>query len=137
MAEPPEMDALARRFLALWQDQLVATASDPELAAALTRMMTLTGAALAPWTAAMQAAVRRRDVDEAAPPDAADAPERPAAADAPERPAAAPAASGDGGDALAELARRLAALEERLALLEAGAGGGRARPRERARRRRP
>jgi len=31
------MEALARRFLALWQEHFVAAASDPELAAALAR----------------------------------------------------------------------------------------------------
>jgi hypothetical protein len=124
MTEPPEMEALARRFLALWQEQLVATASDPELAAAMARMMTLAGAALAPSTAALQAAVRARDSAEAAPEAA---PGRAAPASAPPR---------DGGDGLADLARRLAALEERLGQLEAGARSGGGGPRDRARRRR-
>jgi hypothetical protein len=121
MSEPPEMEALARRFLALWQEQLVATASDPELAAAFARTMQLAGTALAPWTAALQSAMRIRDQAEAAAADGA---------------AAAPAPSHDGGDAMAELARRLEAVEERLARLEAGARGDGTRPRERARRRR-
>jgi hypothetical protein len=121
MSEPPEMEALARRFLALWQEQLVATASDPALADALARLMTLAGGALAPWTAALQAAARARDGDDRAVAD---------------RAAPAAAAPRDGGDAVADLARRLAALEERLAQLEAGARGGGARPRDRARRRR-
>jgi hypothetical protein len=120
MSEPPEMEALARRFLALWQEQLVATASDPALADALARMMTVAGAALAPWTAALQAAARTRDGSEGAT----------------DRAAPAAAAPRDGGDAVADLARRLAALEERLAQLEAGARGSGARPRDRARRRR-
>jgi hypothetical protein len=120
MSEPPEMEALARRFLALWQEQLVATASDPALADALARTMTLAGGALAPWTAALQAAARARDGDRAAA----------------DRAAPAAAAPRDGGDAVADLARRLAALEERLAQLEAGARSGGARPRDRARRRR-
>jgi hypothetical protein len=126
MAEPPDMEALARRFLALWQEQLIATASDPELAAAMTRFLTLAGNVLAPWTAAFQAAARARDVAEAPPAAAAPA----------DRPAPAPAASHDGSDALVELTRRLAAFEERLAQLEAGARSGRPHPRDRARRRR-
>src|SRR5690349_7209553 len=123
MSEPPEMEVLARRFLALWQEQLVATASDPDLTAALAHMMSLAGCALAPWTAALRAATRLRE-------------EADLATGAADRTTSAPAPSGNGGDAVAEFARRLAAVEERLARLETGAGDGGARPRKRARRRR-
>jgi hypothetical protein len=122
MDEPPDLETLARRFLALWQEQFLATAGDPELGASLARTMGLAGAALAPWGAMVQAMARGDDGDAA-----------PAAAD---RTPAAPAPPGHGGDAVAELARRLAALEERLAQLEAGARGSGPRARDRARRRR-
>jgi hypothetical protein len=122
MTEPPDMEALARRFLALWQEQLLATAADPALAAALARTLTLAGATLAPWTALVEAGARSRDGE--------------AAAHAADGAPAAPAPSRDRDDAVAELARRLAALEERVAQMEAGARGGGSRPRERARRRR-
>ncbi|MBX6368193.1 MAG: hypothetical protein IRZ04_09430 [Rhodospirillales bacterium] len=115
------MEALARRFLALWQEQFVAAASDPELAATLARVLTVAGAALAPWTAALEAAARAGDGHDRTAPHGA-------------TPAAAP--SRDGSGDVADLARRLAALEERLAQLEAGARGGGVRSRDRARRRR-
>ena len=40
MAEPPDIENLARRFLALWQEQLAAMATDPEFAASAERVLT-------------------------------------------------------------------------------------------------
>jgi hypothetical protein len=40
MAEPPEIEELARRYVALWQDQLVASAHDPILADQIARALT-------------------------------------------------------------------------------------------------
>ncbi len=44
MAEPPDLASLAKRYVDLWQDQLIAMAADPDLAKAFARLM----AALSP-----------------------------------------------------------------------------------------
>jgi hypothetical protein len=114
MAEPPDLSALAKRYVDLWQDQLIAMAADPALAEGTARLL----AALVPagWPPGQ--------TDEAGQAWAAAAP-RTAAAGPPfdER---------DGG--MVELARRLAALEKRLAAMETRIRdrGGSAKPRARA-----
>ena len=101
MSQPPDIEALARRYLDLWQDQASALAGDAELARQLGRWLTLMQSGMAH---AFQAA---------APTTSAPGPQTPAAAS-------------DGGQPrLDELAGRLALLEERIARLEAGAGGKR------------
>jgi hypothetical protein len=102
MPEPPDLANLAKRYVDLWQDQLSAMAADPELAESMARLL----AALVPPTWLRWPGATR---DEAAAPAGA---------------AAAGAAPLDGDGGLAELARRLAAVEERLAALEAGTRGG-------------
>jgi hypothetical protein len=104
MAAPPDLASLAKRYVDLWQDQLIAMAADPDLAGVFARVV----GELTPL---------------ARPPGSADGggTSRPAGA------AAAAAASRDRSDDLDQLARRVAALEERLAALEAGAGRGRKR----------
>jgi hypothetical protein len=101
MAEPPELASLAKRYLDLWQEQLTAMAADPDLAESLARLL----AGLAPpgWPQWPGAAAR----DGAA--------SGPAAAAAPPR---------QRGVAVDEFARRLAAVEKRLAALEAGTRRG-------------
>src|ERR1700688_5000303 len=47
MPRPPDLEALARRYVELWQDQIAATAVDPELTDGLARMMHLVGGGLA------------------------------------------------------------------------------------------
>jgi ubiquinone biosynthesis protein UbiJ len=113
MAEPPDFQELARRYLALWQDQLMATASDPELSEMLARFF-----ALAAPTAAWTSTLWRQMQAGAAPTHDHVAPEQP-----PEPARAAPAAVApdDRGGSVDRLSRRIAALEERLARLEAGA----------------
>ena len=108
MAEPPDLASLAKRYLDLWQEQLIAMAADPELAESLARLL----AGLMPpgWAGTVSG--------------------EPAGTPAP---AAAP---GERGDQLDELLRRLAAVEERVAALEAGARAGRKRPDGKPRRRR-
>jgi hypothetical protein len=110
MSQPPDIEALARRYLDLWQDQASALAGDAELARQLGRWLTLiqSGMAHALQTAATAAA---------APGTATPA-----------------AASGGGQPDLDELARRFALLEERIARLEAGVGGKRKPAGRRARR---
>ena len=41
MAEPPDLPTLARRYLDLWQEQLIAMAADPDLAQALARVIAI------------------------------------------------------------------------------------------------
>ncbi|HXZ01743.1 MAG TPA: hypothetical protein VEI03_17240 [Stellaceae bacterium] len=114
MAEPPDLASLAKRYLDLWQEQLIAMAADPDLAENLARL--LAGLAPANWP----------------PPFGV-----PVYDGTPFGAAAAAASFGQRRDALDEFARRLAAVEGRLAALEAGAsaGGKRAAPKRRARRR--
>src|SRR5262249_8508226 len=112
MAEAPDLASLAKRYLDLWQEHLIAMAADPELAENM-----------APFLAALRP-------PPAAPPNAAHHGEP-----AP-RAASAAAPSRERGDVVAELLRRVAALEERLAALEGGARSPRQRARAKPRRRR-
>jgi hypothetical protein len=116
MAEPPDLDALARRYLDLWQDQMTAMAGDPTLAAALGRLFETAAAAMpmnwfGAWLQAMQQAMRA---------GAASGDDGGGGTRAKAGAAAAAAAPVDGGRDLARLRRRVAALEARLARLEAG-----------------
>jgi hypothetical protein len=123
MADSEDPGALARRFLDLWQEQVAAAAADPALAEMMRRLAESQAAWAALWTAAGPSAQHGRPDDVPAP--------------APVPPhGAAPAgdASGGGGDAV-RLAERLAALEARIAALEA-VGGGRSGARRGARPRR-
>src|SRR5215467_4407789 len=113
----PDIEALARRYLDLWQDQATALAGDAEIARQFGRWLTLMQSGMAH---AFQPLATSPG------PNA-----QPAAG------AAAPAAASDGREPrLDELARRLAAAEERIARLESGAGADRKAPRRGARRRR-
>jgi uncharacterized small protein (DUF1192 family) len=109
MSQPPDIEALARRYLDLWQDQASALAGDAELARQLGRWLTLMQSGMA--HAFQEAATT-----------SAPGSQTPAAA------------SGGGQSGLDELARRLALLEERIAGLEAGAGRKRKPAGRRARR---
>jgi hypothetical protein len=113
MAESPDLASLAKRYLDLWQEQLTAMAADPDLAESLARLF----AGLMPpgW----------------APPLGGGDDSFPAGT------AAAPHSSRQRSDAVDEFARRLSALEARLAAVEAGAraGGKRAQAKPRRGRR--
>lgn len=123
MAEPPDLSTLAKLYVDLWQDQLVALAAQPELAEGFARL--LSAFPVVAWPA-----------PPGGPADPARAAHDSNGATAADRPATA-AASSDGGDLLLrELAGRLAALEERLARLEAGIANRGKRPAQSARRRR-
>ena len=117
MSEPPNLEALARRYLDLWQDQATALAGDAELARQIGQ-----------WLSMMQAGmVHGFQSNNAANP--APGPRAKTAAGA----ASAAAASGGGQPGLDELTRRLAALEKRLDRLEAGTQSGGPKPRKRTR----
>ncbi len=131
MSETADLDQLAERFVDLWQDQMGAMAGDPELARLMRRMLGLWGLgggsfAAAPFAVAPDAgAPAGRSHETGRNGNAAQAPGAEAARPAP----------GDAGAVLVELVRRLGALEERLARLEAGGKGSRPRPRAKPRRR--
>jgi uncharacterized small protein (DUF1192 family) len=116
MAEPPDLDTLARRYIDLWQEQVAAMAADPEMSELMGRLIqAMTGGpgAMMPWAfSAKQESDGKRQ------------PNPPAAAGA----APARAASDDGDHDVAELRERLAALEAQLARLEADAGGDQLAP---------
>jgi hypothetical protein len=125
MAESPDLEALARRYLDLWQEQMAAMAADPELSDTLARLWQTTAAAgPAGWAALWGAA---------APTPRAPAHDTKAGA------ASAAAAPRERADDVADLARRVAELEVRLGRIEAAlavAGHGERRgpaPRRRAR----
>ncbi|HEY2890481.1 MAG TPA: hypothetical protein VGJ31_07625 [Dongiaceae bacterium] len=123
MSEPPNLEALARRYLDLWQDQATALAGDAELARQIGQ-----------WLSMMQAGMVHGFQSPNAPKPAGKAPTGETPAGKTEAGAASAAAPLGGGQlGLDELARRLAALEKRLDRLEAGAQGGRPKPRRRTR----
>jgi hypothetical protein len=121
MAESPDLAALARRYVDLWQDQLTAMAADPALAESTARLLQ----ALVPvgWPPQQ----RPQDNDAGI----FSAPRSSATGSA-----AAGAAPGQRDRRVDELTRRLAALEKRLAALEAGIRPPRRKPQPRARSRR-
>jgi hypothetical protein len=108
MSEPPDLEALARRYLDLWQSQVNAIAGDTELSEALARFVEAAKAMGAgawwPGAAAQPEASSREKHGTDSPPA--------------DRSAAAAASPGDRDDDLAGIGRRLDALERRLAVLE-------------------
>ena len=106
---PPDLAALAKRFLDLWQEQVTALAGDPELARGMSRFLAAMPPGFPLWPGAA--------VERAA------------------RAASAAAASDGGGGAMVELARRLDAIERRLDRLEGGAAAKRGGPRRKPKKR--
>jgi hypothetical protein len=111
--ETPNLEALARRYLDLWQDQATALAGDAELTRQVGRWLSMMQAGMAHGFQSPEAFRSSGGT----PPGSA-----PAAA-----------ASGGGNARLDEFARRLAAVEKRLDRLEGRAEGGSAKPRGRSR----
>jgi hypothetical protein len=119
MADSPDLAALARRYVDLWQDQLTAMAADPALAESTARLL----AALVPagWPPP-----GTQDDDAGSffrgpvPGTTKPQPAKAQHANAKTGSAAAGAASDQRDRRLDELARSLAALEKRLAALETG-----------------
>jgi len=135
---PPDFASLARRYLDLWQDQVNAMAKDPALAEALARgvaMMSQVPAAILQAAKAGAASpvnqARTADAGSTSAPSRSP-PDQPSAGTA-----AAAAASGDSQHDLAELYRRLADCEARIAALESQLGGSVRKPRTSTRRRKP
>jgi hypothetical protein len=103
--EPPDLAALAKRFIDLWQEQMTALAADPELADGINRFLRAMPASMPFWPGVHE----RAGKDEAA-----------------DRTSTAGAPSHERGGRVDQLAARLRLVEERLARLEAeprGRGG--------------
>lgn len=115
MTDAPDLEELARRYLDLWQDQTAAVMNDPTLAEAMGRayaLMTSGGAGLF-------GAVPRDGFAKGAGHSSNDSANTAAVPSGTPAAAASPA---DPGLDPAHLARRVAALEERLRRLEAALG---------------
>jgi hypothetical protein len=145
MADTPNLDDLAKRYLDLWQEQLRVMAADPETIASVSRLFeAMSGAAAADEKSGAGGGTPPMPANPMAwltglgmiPPQAAQAASGGANpfdsvfaqfirhnAQGPGGPASAGASSDGGGGELYELKRRLAALEERLDAVESGAGG--------------
>ena len=143
MTETPDFAALARDYLDLWEDQLAAMAADPTIAEQSARFfdtMGQAGAAANPLATAQMAAMAQQFMTLAGLAAGGKADNGETTVRGTERTppgaTAAAAAPGDSAQQLAEFASRLAALEERLDRLEAGAGGTRRRAKPAARKRR-
>ena len=120
MTQKPDLEALARRYVELWQDQFAASAADPQMAETLARWLKVAGGG-----AMASAAMWQNLWPHGAPHDHAPSP----------GPAPATAPPDDGGRGVAQLALRVAALEERIAALESGSRGTGGEPKARPRRR--
>jgi hypothetical protein len=117
MADPPDLDALASRYLDFWQEQAASMAANPALADLVSKLF----GALGPAGAAAGFATPSTDQHEQSKPDREQGAQHEtggagAAAGGAASAGAAPVAD---HDRLDELLRRLASLEERVAALEA------------------
>lgn len=128
MSEPPDLDALAKRYLDLWQDQLGAISKDRETAEIMAQTIELMNAGATAF--ASMAAVH--DNPNKGNADADNAPTA-GTSNVPPGTEAAAAPPGASDSDLDELARRLERLEKRLDTLEAGAAKSRRRARKKPR----
>ncbi len=119
--DAPDLEALAKRFLDLWQDQVAASVADPAMAEWLARFLAVPGG---------PGVTPTMGVSPNDPGAFADIFTAMAAGAAP-----AAASSGAGDDRLDELLGRLASFEKRLAALESGAGKPGGKPSRRSRER--
>lgn len=142
MAKPPDLDALARRYLDLWQEQLGGVSKDAEAAEVMARTIELMNAGAAAFAAmAASAAANQptaggatRDDHDTESRNRRDSPPNTPGADARGSASAAAARRAPDHD-LAELARRLGRIEKRLAALEGGPKTRRRRAAKKTRRR--
>lgn len=147
MNAAPDLDALARRYVELWQDHLAATAADPEISDALARMIAAGGGSMQAmntvfqnlWVAAAGWPLHpgpKGSWSDAQSKESKDGVNNTAGPSRTETTGTASAAgsSRHGEHDVAELKARLALLEERLATLASNRVGKSRRPRKRARR---
>ena len=132
MSEPTDLDALAKRYLDLWQDQLGGIAKDEKASEIMAQTMELMNAGAATF-AAMTTAARGQENGEDHDNATGKRPgsQRPATRSRggpPDGPPSAAASHGGSEPDLAEFARRLERLEERLTALEAGSKKSRRKP---------
>ncbi len=134
MSDPPDLHALAQRYLDLWQEQLAGLAEDREVAELMARTIALMNPGAAAFASMAQSATAPPEGEakggEPAKRDGTDTKQKPgagpsAAAGRAPGTQAPGAARGAADDDLAECARRLGALEKRVATLEAGTRRGR------------
>jgi hypothetical protein len=132
MTKPPDIDALARRYLDLWQDQLSALAADKDVAELTAKTIEVMNSGLT----AMTSVAETRNPG---PGGAGASPQHPSKDhdNTIESTGAetAAATSGRPDNDLAEFSRRLDTLEQRVAQLESGTGASGAGPRKRPKRR--
>ncbi len=137
MSESPDLDALAKRYLDLWQDQLGAISKDRETAEIMAQTIELMNAGAA--TFASMAAAQENPNKENPNKGNADADTAPTAGNPTDTPGTDPGtetaavAPGASDPDLDELARRLDRLEKRLDTLETGARKSRPRARKKPR----
>lgn len=129
MSDPPDLHALAQRYLDLWQEQLAGLAGDREVAELMARTIELMNTGATAFASMAQSAAAPPDGEakggEPAKRDDTDTKQKPGAASRAPGAQAPGAARGAADDDLAECARRLGALEKRVATLEAGTRRGR------------
>ena len=137
MSDPPDLDALAKRYLDLWQDQLGGIAKDRQTAEIMAQTIELMNAGATAF-ASMAAAQENPNKDnpnkgnaDADNAPTAGNPNAPPRTDRGTNAAAAPPGASDSD--LDELARRLDRLEKRLDTLEAGARKSRRHTRKKPR----
>lgn len=126
MSKPPDLEALAKQYLDLWQSQLGGMAGDEQSSEIMAKTVELMNTGAATFAAMSAAGAMNKGNDHATTPDFAN-PFNWGAAGPPgaETPAPAPGASDHD---MAELTRRLERLEGRIAELEAGAKKSRRSP---------
>lgn len=108
---PPDMEALAKRYMELWGKQVSSMAADPSFAEAMSKTMNF-----------MTQAANSAGMPPGGPPGMASRGGSPNDGGAPGSPAAGPAPGPSGAD-LDGMAERIDTLDRRVALLEAALGG--------------
>ncbi|WES32100.1 hypothetical protein [Varunaivibrio sulfuroxidans] len=137
MSDTLDLDALAREYIALWQEHLQSVANDPETLHMLTQSLDLMNSSAQAFAhmAAQGSAFAAKDAAQKQGSDHAPTPS-PAHPTSPGTAASPPTPRPSDVDC-AQFASRIAALEERVHRLESEARNTNAKPRTKASRRRP